>query len=295
MSKIRSVGDRLNEALLRTVLAFLAFLATYPFLHVVFMSLSDGMKLTGYRGLLLGPRGFSLLGYTLAFSYPGLLTGYLNTLFYVVMGTFLNLLATSTFAYVLANRFYLRKVFSVLVIVTMFFSGGLIPTFLVVKGLGLYNTRWAILLPVLISTWNLIILRGFFQSIPESIVESARLDGAHHGVIYAKIILPLSGPVMAVMVMYYGLGHWNSWFNAMVYLQDKGLWPLQLFLREILIQQQMTEELGINLESSLGDLAVNKDIMKAAVVVISTLPVLSVYPFLQRHFEKGILLGSLKG
>ncbi len=269
--------------------------ALYPFLEVVFASLSDAVTLTAHTGPLLRPAGFSVQGYLMAFQYRGLLTGYANTVYYVVVGTALNVTVTGLLAYVLSTRALWKNVIMVMVVVTMFFQGGLIPRYLIVRSLGLLNTRWAVILPVMINTFNLIIMRTFFQGIPDSLEESAKIDGAKSLTIFIRIIVPLSGPVIAVMTLYYGVAHWNSWFNAMIFLRDRSLYPLQLFLREILIQAAYGEATGSVEEIGAAYQNVNEDILRNAFIVIATLPILCLYPFLQKYFVKGVMIGALKG
>ena len=292
----RTIGDTVFDTFNYSVLFLLAFVTLYPFLHVVFSSLSRPDRLNAASGILFGPQGFSTKGYELTFKYPGILTGYGNTIFYVVVGTSFNVFFTGLLAYVLASKSYWKKYMMILVVITMFFSGGLIPTFLLVRSLGLLNNRFALIFPQLIFVWNLIIMRTFFMGIPDSLEESARIDGASPLMIFFKIILPLSKPVIAVMVLYYGVGHWNSWFNAMIFLKDRRLFPLQLFLRELLIQSVFTGDVAGGLNAYEGTYKdVNEDILKSAFIVVSTLPILCLYPFLQRYFIKGVMIGALKG
>lgn len=274
-----------------------SLLCLYPFLHVVFASFSTPEGLNSSFGIMLGPQGFNLKGYELTFKFNGIVTGYLNTTFYVTAGTALNVFFTGLLAYVLASKAYWKKHMMILVVFTMFFNGGLIPTFLLVRSLHLLNSRWAMLLPGLISAWNLIIMRTYFMAIPDSLEESARIDGASPYRILFSIVVPLSAPVVAVMVLYYGVGHWNSWFNALIYLRDRKLFPLQLFLREILIQNVYTAELADGLRPTDYRIAteVNEEILKNAFIVIATIPIVCLYPFLQRYFIKGVMIGALKG
>ena len=296
MIEKKTYADYIFDSLNYLFLGILALVALYPFLYVVFASLSEPNKLMAKSGILFSPAGFSLTGYRFALEYPGIMKGYANTIFYVGVGTFFNVIATACFAYALATPNYWRKIMMILVIITMFFNGGLIPTYLNIRRLGMLDTRWAILIPTLISAWNLIIMRTFFQGIPASLTESARIDGASHIGILFRIILPLSMPVVAVMVLYYGVAHWNSWFNAMIYLRDRELFPLQLYLREILIQEQLKDEADVIMdEISQGERAVNGEIIQNAMIVISTLPILMIYPILQKYFVKGVMIGALKG
>jgi len=219
--------------------------------------------------------------------------GYLNTMIIVLAGTTTNLVMTSLGAYVLSRRDVLWKKLMMMVIVfTMFFSGGIIPTYLLVRNLEMTNTLYALFIPTAISTYNLIIMRTAFMGVPYSLEESARIDGAKDFTILFRIMIPLSLPVIAVMVLFYGVGHWNSWFSAMIYLRKRELYPLQLILREILISsdttQMMTDVGGMDKEP-VGQT------VKYATIIVATLPVLSIYPFLQKYFVKGIMIGALKG
>ena len=279
-------------------LGLFSLVCLYPFLHVVFSSFSTPEGLNSSFGIMLGPQGFSLKGYELTLKSTGILTGYLNTIFYVTAGTALNVFFTGLLAYVLASKAFWKKYIMIIIVFTMFFNGGLIPTFLLVRSLKMLNTRWAMLIPGLISTWNLIIMRTYFMSLPASLEESARIDGATPYRIFFRIIIPLSTPVVAVMVLYYGVGHWNSWFNALIYLRNRKLYPLQMFLREILIQNVYTAVGGgdaIRPSQYQMETDINEEILKNAFIVVATIPIILFYPFLQRYFIKGVMIGALKG
>ena len=221
-----------------------------------------------------------------------ILRGYLNTLFIVVVGTTVNVILTSLGAYFLSTKgLTLKKPIAVLIIATMYFSGGIIPMYFNVMGMGLGNTYYAIILPVAINTFNLMVMRSAFDSIPNSLKESAYLDGAGDWYVLFKIVLPLSRATVAVMILYYGVERWNSWFNEALYLDDRELYPLQLILREILVQNDTSSmSQGILMEDQY---AIGETI-KYAVTVVATLPILCVYPFLQKYFEKGVMLGAIK-
>jgi len=273
------------------LLTVLCLLTIYPIIYVFFASLSDGEALQLHTGLLIRPIGFSLEAYKAVLSNPVIITGYKNTIFYVIVGTSINLMLTSLGAYALSRKdFYIGKFITIGIIITMQFSGGLIPTYILVHNL-LGSTRWTMLLPGAIATMNLIIMRTSFQSIPESVIESARIDGASDVTILNKIVLPLSKPVLAVMTLYYGVAHWNQWFQASIYLRDRNLFPLQLFLREIVLQNQLDETV-MGMEAGM---AVNMgEVVKYATIMVAIIPVLIVYPFLQKHFTKGVMLGAVK-
>ncbi len=260
------------------VLTLLTLLCLYPMLHVLFASVSDPTTLISHRGLLLKPLGFTLSGYQLVFKDNSLLIGFKNTFLYVGLGTLVNMLIT----------------------ITMFFGGGLIPWFLMMRQIGCYNNMWAMILPTALNTWNMIILRTGFQSFPYDLEEAAVIDGASQARILIDVILPLSKPVLAVIFLYYLVGNWNSWFNAMVLLKDRDRYPLQLLLKEILV---MNDSSMTSVGSAGGGVSVNsvqgatayRELVKYCVTVIVTLPILCVYPFLQKYFVKGVFVGSIKG
>ncbi|MCL2319138.1 MAG: carbohydrate ABC transporter permease, partial [Treponema sp.] len=219
-----------------------------------------------------------------------ILSGYLNTIYYVVAGTFINVMLSCFGAYALSrSQFMFKRTITIAIVFTMYFSGGLIPNFLLVKAIGIYNTRWAILLPGAIATWNLIVMKTSFQAIPASLEESAKIDGANDFTILFRIFLPVAKATIAVMTLFYGVAHWNSWFNAMIYLQDRGKYPLSLFLREILIANSTSGNVNPDADVFFLD-----EVIKYATIIVSTLPILAAYPFAQRYFMTGVMLGSLK-
>ena len=273
-------------------LVVISFIALYPMLYVVFASLSDPYEFMKNTGILFKPEGFSLLAYEKVLQKPEIATGYLNTLFYVGAGTALSIILTVSFGYVLSRKnLMLSRPIMIMVLFTMYFHGGLIPTYLLVKGLGLVNTRFAIILPTAIRTYNLIIMRTAFVSVPESLEEAAKIDGAGPLKILVSVIVPLIMPTIAVIMLYYAVAQWNSWFNAAIYLRDEKLYPLQLFLREILIYNDQKEMM---ISESADQLALG-EIIKYATIIVSTLPILLLYPFLQKYFTKGVMVGSVKG
>ncbi|MCY9659204.1 carbohydrate ABC transporter permease [Paenibacillus chondroitinus] len=278
---------------INTVLLFLLMVLTvYPLLYVAFASVSDAGSLMGHKGILWRPIGFSLDAYTNVFRNPMILKGYGNTLFVVLMGLALNITLTSFGAYALSRKsLQYRKPLMLFIIFTMFFSGGLIPLYLTVKGVGLVDSLWALIIPQAINTFNLILMKTAFEAIPDALEESAKMDGANDFVILFRIVLPLSMPVIAVMLLYYGVSHWNSWFNAMIFLQERSLYPLQLVLREILLQGEANANTG----ASDGDAAMLAATLKYATIIVATVPILFVYPFLQKYFVKGALIGAIKG
>lgn len=271
------------------ILSLLGFIMLYPMLYELFVSFSVPARLTAHRGILLMPLGFDLTAYRAVLSNSLILSGYRNTLFVIVVGLMFNLTLTSLGAYFLARRnVLLLKPVMIYFMITMYFYGGLIPFWLTVRDLGLYDSLWALILPTAVTTYNMILLRSYFKSIPESIFESVSIDGGGHMTILFRFYIPLSLPAMAVMVLYYGVGHWNSWFNAMIFLRTQTKFPLQLILREMLI-------LGTNLDlKTVIDYTQIEKSVKAAVIIVSTLPILAIYPFLQKYFVGGLMIGSLK-
>lgn len=288
----KSMGEKIFDAGNTLLMTVLMIVTLYPFLYVLFASLSDPGLLAKHRGILLMPLNATIEAYKFVFNNSMIMVGYANTLFYVVVGTVLNLLLTSMAAYCLSRRnVMLGTPIMFMIVFTMFFSGGLVPSYLLVDTLGMMDTRWALILPGAISAWNLIIMRTSFQGIPVSLEESARMDGANDFTILFKIILPLSLPVLAVMLLFYAVGHWNSYFGAMIYLRDRDLFPLQLILREILISNSTDNFIsGVG----AGDRFPIGETVKYATIIVSTLPILFLYPFLQKYFVKGVMVGSIK-
>lgn len=266
----------------------------YPLLYVVFASMSDSNELMKHSGLLLKPVGFSWAAYKAVFKNPNILQGYKNTIIVLISSVAVSMFLTCLAAYVLSRKNVLfNGVITFIIMFTMFFSGGMIPTYLLVNNLGLTNTYWALILPTAISTYNMIIMRTGFAAIPESLEESAKIDGANHFTILFKIVIPLAKPTMAVIVLYYAVACWNSWFNAMIYLQKRrDLQPLQLILRGILIENDTSNMQDGNVGQDTESIA---ESIKYAVIVVATLPILAIYPFLQKYFIKGIMIGAVKG
>ena len=282
------------------VLTVLTLLCHYPILHVIFASLSNPTELIAHQGLLFKPLGFTLSGYKLVFQDDSILLGFKNTILYVGLGTVLNMIMTIMGAYTLSRRdLMLKNAIMVIITITMFFGGGLIPWFLFMRQLGLYDNLWAMILPTALNTWNMIIMRTGFQALPYELEEAAVIDGASQGNILLNVILPLSKPVLAVIFLYYLVGNWNSWFNAMVLLEDRDKYPLQLLLKEILVMNDSSMSSvgsagGVSINSVQGATAY-RELVKYCITVIVTLPILCVYPFLQKYFVKGVFVGSIKG
>ena len=262
--------------------------------HVLCGSFSDPILLTKHYGPLIWMQGYSLEGYKVVFNNPNILSGYLNTIFYVVVGTASRLLATMIGAYVLSRKgFMFRKVLTFMMVFTMYISGGMIPTFLVVKAVGLYNTRGAIIVPSLIGTWNMIIMKTALQSVPASLEESARLDGANDIVVLFRIILPVVKATVAVIALYYAVGEWNSWFSAIIYLRDTSKRPLQVWLREILLQNSSSGTAVEAVDMDVSALFL-EELIKYCTIIVATVPILLIYPFVQKYFVTGVMMGSIK-
>jgi len=284
-SKIQTpVGERIFYIADDALMIFLCVLILIPLIHVIAGSFSDGMSYMTHSGLLLWPLNPTLDAYRSVIHNQNIWTGYGNTLFIVVVGTVLDMLASLIAAYVLSRKNYmLKKFFNLLVVFSMYFSGGMIPFFLVVKEMGLYKSIWALIIPNLINVFNLVIVRTAMTGVPDSLEESAQLDGAGHFTILFRIIAPLILPSVAVVALYYAVAHWNSWFNALLFIKDRKNYPLQLILREILILSDTDEDFTMS------------ETIQFATIVVATLPILCVYPFIQRYFVKGIMVGAVKG
>ncbi len=276
-------------------LVFLSFICLYPMWHVLVGSFSDPVQLTKHYGPLIRPLGFSLEGYKVVLHNPNVAIGYGNTLFYVIVGTLSRMFATLIGAYVLSRKgFMFRKVMTFIMVFTMYFGGGMIPTFIVVKAVGLYDSRGAIIIPTLIATWNMIIMKTALQNVPDSLEESARLDGANDLVVLFRIILPVTKATVAVICLYYAVAEWNSWFNAMIYLRDNSKKPLQIFLREILLQNsQNSGNQTVQADADVSAIFL-EELIKYCTIIVATVPILCVYPFVQKYFVTGVMMGSIK-
>lgn len=270
-----------------------SFICLYPIIYVIFASLSESSQLMAFNGFLWKPLSLTFDAYKAIATNEMIFKGYANTIFVVFTATVINIIMTSLAAYVLSRKdLMLRKALMIYILITMYFSGGIIPLYLTIRNLGLYNSLWSLILPVMVNTYNLVIMRTSFEAIPDSLVEAALIDGASHFTIMFKVVLPLAKATVAVMVLYYGVAHWNSWFQASLYLQDRSKYPLQLVLKEILIQNDTN---AMTQGGSLSDALDVAESIKYAVIVVATLPILCVYPFLQKYLAKGALVGAVKG
>lgn len=292
-----SRGDKIFNGFNMILVGIFTLVILYPLLFVVFASLSDPRHIFD-QVLLLWPRGFTLEGYKRVFANGDIWMGFKNAVIYTALGTAVNVIMTTLAAYPLSRRdFRGRNVITMLFTFTMFFSGGLIPTYIVNEGLGIVNTMWVMIIPGAVSVYNMIIMRTYFQqNIPIELEESAFIDGATDIQLLLKVVLPLSTPIIAVMMMFYGVGRWNGYFDAMIYLSDRSLFPLQLILREILVQNQMGDAANQAMMSvNQSEVSALKQSIKYAVVVVSSVPVLLFYPVVSKYFEKGIMIGAIKG
>jgi putative aldouronate transport system permease protein len=274
----------------------MCLLMLYPFLFVLAASLSDSSAVArGMVGII--PQGFNIRAYEEVFKYENIWSGYRNTILYTACGTVFNLVFTICGAYPLSRKqFFGRRVFTFFIAATMFFSGGLIPTYLVMRSYKLLNTFWVMILPCAINTWNMIIMRTFFQNLPTELEEAAIIDGCNDLGVLLKIVIPLSTASIMTIGMFYAVGHWNAWFNAFIYLKDFDRYPLQLWLRMIVLQNQLNDI--TNMQSGAVDMGTENlisDTIKYAVIVVAAAPILCVYPFIQKYFVKGVTVGSIKG
>ena len=288
----KTKGEKVLEVVNVVVLCLLMVFFFYPIWYCLVASFSRPDLLTRSRGLLLWPLGYSLAGYNAVLNNQNITTGYLNTLLYVVMGVGFGMVLTCLGAYFMSKKnLMLKKPLTLLLVLTMYIDAGMIPRFLLIKNLGLYDTRWAVVLPDIINTYNLIVMRTAFASIPAELEESAQLDGASDLTILWNILLPVCKATLAVIALFYVVAWWNSWFNACLYVRDRSKMPLQLFLREILIASTTDGNDG----NSQDGMYYLEAVIKYCSIVVSTVPILCAYPFVQKYFVKGVMVGSVKG
>lgn len=294
--KIRySQSDRIFYTVVTILLTAFTLIVLFPLLHIVAASFSDAKEVTAGR-VLFWPRKFSLEGYKAVFRYKDIWIGYRNTIIYTVLGTFINLVVTMIAAFPLSRReLPFKNIIMFIFTFTMFFGGGLIPTYITIRNLGMINTMWALIIPGAMSITNMIIARTFIQSnIPDELLESAQIDGCSYGRFFFQIVLPLSKALLAVLGLYYAVGHWNSYFNAMIYISDKSKKPLQVFLRDILVVNVIDNTMLIDPELQEAKKGI-AELLKYSLIIVATVPILCVYPFIQKYFVKGVMIGSLKG
>ena len=287
------VGEKIFHFVNYIFMIFFMFIMIYPMYYVLIASFSDSIALSAHQGLLLKPLGFTLDAYRLMSKNPMILRGYGNTLFVLVVSLVVNMTLTCIGAYFMSRKNVLfNRPITMLIIFTMYFSGGLIPFYMTVKQLGMENSLMSLIIPSAVNTFNLIVMRTSFASLPDSLEEAAMLDGAGHITILTKIVVPLSKATFAVIALYYAVFHWNAWFNAMLFLSDHSKFPLQLILQEILIQNDTS---SMTQMVSVGDSSFIGETIKYAVIIVSVVPILCVYPFIQKYFEKGVMIGAVKG
>ena len=294
--KIRlSRSDLIYYFVAYAVVIALVLIVLYPMLFIVSASFSTAASVTAGRVWFL-PVKPTLYNYKMVLQYRSIYIGYRNTLFYTFAGTFINVVITLLCAYPLSRKgLFGRGFFTFLFTFTMIFSGGMIPSYILMRNLRLINTVWAMLLPGAIGVTNMIVTRTFFQnSIPVELLEASKLDGCSDTQYFMRVVLPLSNAVIAVITLFYAVGHWNSYFNAFLYLSNRNLYPLQLFLRQILVQNQFSSDIIDDPEMAEQLLGI-QEVLKYAVIVVSTAPLMCFYPFAQKHFTKGVMIGSLKG
>ena len=293
-----SRGDQVFKIINTTIVTILLLIVLYPLINVLSCSFSDPLEV-GAGHVILLPKGLNVLGYKRVFQDPSIMTGYANSLFYTVVGTVINLLVTVPAGYALSRSDLPgRSVIMGYFMFTMYFSGGMIPSFLLVRNLGLYDTRAVLLILGAFSTYNCIICRTFFASIPKELEEAASIDGCAPIRCFIQIILPISQALLGVMVLYFAVGHWNSYFNAMMYTYRDALKPLQVILRRILVEAQMSAQMSENMggaEDYANEQYQLAALIRYAVIVVSSVPVLILYPFLQKYFDQGVMIGSVKG
>ena len=290
----RSFGEWLFDGFNIAFMLLLMVIMLFPLWHVLVVSLSSPSQIALRGATMIWPGGFNLEVYRLVFTNPMILTGFRNTLIIVFFGTSFGILATLTSAYALSRKWLAaRKYFMWFIVVPMFFSGGLIPSFLLNRSLGLFDNRLVLILPGIYVTWYIIMMRAYFFTIPESLEESARMDGANDFQILFRVIAPIATPIIAVIVLFYAVSFWNAWFGASIYLRDRNLFPIQLVLRNILVSGNM-RDIDTGYLTGANRVEVFKGI-RYATIMVATVPILCVYPFLQRYFVKGIMIGSIKG
>ncbi|GIP27167.1 sugar ABC transporter permease [Paenibacillus sp. J23TS9] len=295
-TKMKEAGsDRLFTIMNYLVLTLIMIIVLYPLVYVVSASFSSSSAVLSGR-VWLWPVEPTLDGYRAVFKNGMVVRGFMNTLFYTVAGTGINLLFTVLAAYPLSRKdFRGRNVFMLLFVFTMMFNGGLIPTYLLVKNLGMIDTVWSMLIPAALSVWNVIIMRTYFQTtIPGELLEASQLDGCTDFRFLLRIVLPLSGPILAVIALFYAVGHWNQYFNAMIFLKRADLYPLQLILRDILVQNEINIDMLGDAKTAAARQGL-RELLKYSLIVVTSVPLLVVYPFVQKFFVKGVMIGSIKG
>ena len=294
--KPRGMSERTSDSILVVFSLLMAFLIAYPLYYVLVASVSNPYDVYAGKTFLL-PSGFTLEGYKAVFADNNLLTGFLNSIKYTVIGTIFSVVMIYLSAYPLSvKKLPGRKLFSILFVITMYFGGGLIPTYLVVKNTHLINTIWAMFLPGGVAVGNMIIVRNYFEnSIPKEMIEAAKIDGCSNWQTFSRIVVPLSKPIMAVMVVYSMVAYWNDWFTALIYLPGSDKAPLPLVLRNILIKSSVTAAQASTISGGYAELNKLTEMIKFSSIIVAALPMLIIYPFVQKYFEQGMMAGAVKG
>ena len=293
-------SDRIFNIIIYLIVIIVLIAVLYPLVYIISASISSPTAVNSGK-MWLFPKDITFEGYQIIFKNKDIWNGYLNTIIYTLIGTMVNLIFTIPAGYALSRRELPgRNVIMKFILVTMFISGGLIPSYLLITGLGLKNSMWALILPGAVSVYNLIVVRTYFQSnVPEELIESAIIDGASVFRIFFEIVLPLSKPILAVMALFYGIGHWNQYFGALLYIDDRSKYPLQMILREILVIQDMSSNPNMSISGEMAQFLYSQQqlaqVIKYGVMIVSTLPIILIYPFLQKYFVKGVMIGSIKG
>jgi putative aldouronate transport system permease protein len=294
----RCLEDKIFDAVNFVVLTFVFIIVGYPLYFIIISSISNP-QLVASGQVVFYPRGINLDGYREVLKNEGVMRGFFNSIYYTVVGVSINLIVTLPTAYALSRTdFHGRKFVSFFYILTMFVSGGLVPTYLVVRQLGMLNTIWALVIPGALSVYNMMVARIFFKTnIPGELLDAATIDGCSDTGFFFRIVLPISGAIIAILVLWYGVGHWNSYFSALLYISDRQRQPLQLELRMVLLQNTQAPQMALSEEfmAERRRLEALREMMKYSLIIISSLPVLILYPFIQKHFVKGVTVGSLKG
>ena len=295
----RARGDVIYDTVIFIILTFLFLVVAYPLYFVIISSISDPIEVSAGK-VTLAPVGFTLDGYREVFKTKTVMRGFFNSLIITIMGTSINLLVTIPTSYALSRPdFTLKRPITLFYILTMFVSGGMMPTYIIVRSTGILNTWWSLILPGCLGVYNMIVGRTFFKTnIPMELMEAAKLDGCGNTKFFIYVVLPLSGAITAILCLYYGVGHWNSYFSALIYIQKRELWPLQLELRNILVMNTSVATKQVMTEAELLEkkrLDALKEMMKYSLIIISSIPVLVIYPFVQKYFIKGVMIGSVKG
>ena len=294
MGRRRTRGECIFDGFNVLLMLVVIMITLYPLLYVVFVSFSIPSQYMRFNGAFLWrPLGFSLSSYKAVFRNINIWNGYRNTIIVVTLGLTVNMALTIVGGYVLSCRkLMLRRPLALFTMFTMYFNGGIVPMYLMVKSYGILDTVWALVLPVAVNTFNMIIMRSAFEGVPESLEEAARIDGASQLKILISIMIPVVMPTIAVLVLYYGVSHWNSWFNALIYMRTRSKYPLQLILREMIIQNTSA---ATSAAGAADDEAMIEETIKYATIIVATVPILLLYPFLQRFFVKGVMVGAVKG